>query len=84
MTQHTISSRDFNQDVTNAKRAADEGPVIITDRGKPSYVLLNIEEYQLLTATGDNIVQMLAMPKNDIEFEPAIMSAPFTKPVDLS
>ena len=29
----TMSSRDFNQDTSGAKRAAKEGPVFITDRG---------------------------------------------------
>jgi hypothetical protein len=29
----TISSREFNQDTSRAKKAALQGPVIITDRG---------------------------------------------------
>ena len=48
-----ISSRDFNQDVGKAKRAASKGPVIITDRGEPALVLLSIAEYQKLT--GGNV-----------------------------
>ena len=40
MTITTISSRDFNQDVSQAKRAAEAGPVVITDRGRPAFVLL--------------------------------------------
>ena len=40
MTVVTLSSREFNQDVSRAKRAANEGPVIITDRGTPAYVLM--------------------------------------------
>ena len=35
----TITSRDFNQDVAGAKRAANQGPVFITDRGRPTHVL---------------------------------------------
>jgi hypothetical protein len=30
----TITSREFNQDVSRAKRAAKKGPVIVTGRGK--------------------------------------------------
>ena len=41
-----IPSRRFNQDIAGIKRAADEGPVIITDRGNPAYVLLTCEYYQ--------------------------------------
>lgn len=39
----TINSRTFNQDASGAKRAAQDGPVFITDRGKPAHVLLSIE-----------------------------------------
>ena len=38
---HTVSSRELNQDVGRAKRAAEDGPVVITDRGRPSHVLLS-------------------------------------------
>jgi len=44
-----LSSRDFNQDTSGAKRAARRGPVFITDRGRPSHVLLTVEEYQRIT-----------------------------------
>ena len=36
----TFTSREFNRDVSAAKRAAANGPVIVTDRGQPAYVLL--------------------------------------------
>ncbi|MCF9010316.1 type II toxin-antitoxin system Phd/YefM family antitoxin, partial [Pseudomonas carnis] len=38
MTITTISSREFNQDTSGAKKAARKGPVFITDRGKPAHV----------------------------------------------
>jgi len=67
----TLSSRDFNQDVGRAKRAADSGPVVITDRGKPAYVLMRHAEFQRLTGTRQSIVEMLRMPDGgDIEFDP--------------
>lgn len=70
MTITTVSSREFNQDVTRAKRAAEHGPVFITDRGKPSHVLLSIEEYRRLTGKRRNIVEALSMPElADIEIE---------------
>ncbi|NMG42638.1 type II toxin-antitoxin system prevent-host-death family antitoxin [Aromatoleum toluvorans] len=71
MTITTLSSREFNQDVSRAKRAAEQGPVFITDRGKPAHVLLTFEEYQRLTKQRRNIADALAMPGvEDIEFEP--------------
>lgn len=69
MTITTISSRDFNQDVGKAKRASTIGPVIITDRGQPSHVLLSINDYKRLTGQQETILDLLAMPEAaDIEF----------------
>lgn len=68
----TISSREFNQDVSRAKRAADEGPVIITDRGKPAYVLLRHSDYEAMTQPGKNLLDLLYSPAAaalDVEFE---------------
>lgn len=66
----TLSSREFNQDTSRAKKAASEGPVFITDRGKPAHVLLSIEEYQRITSRHRNIVEALSMPGlSDIEVE---------------
>jgi len=58
-----ISSREFNQDVGKAKRAAAKGPVIITHRGEPAHVLLSIAEYQKLTDGNANIAEILADKK---------------------
>jgi prevent-host-death family protein len=67
----TLSSREFNQDTSRAKKAAAEGPVFITDRGKPAHVLLSIEEYQRITANNRSIVDALSMPGlAEIEFDP--------------
>ena len=68
----TISSREFNQAVSRAKRAADRGLVVITDRGEPAYVLLRHEAYlRLIDEQGPNIVEMLFDPNAaDLEFEP--------------
>ncbi|MBI6852200.1 type II toxin-antitoxin system Phd/YefM family antitoxin [Pseudomonas cichorii] len=67
----TLSSREFNQDTSGAKKAANEGPVFITDRGRPAHVLLSIEDYRKLTGGSASIVDMLIMPEDmDIDFEP--------------
>mgnify|MGYP003417369376 FL=1 len=61
MTVTTVSSREFNQDTSKAKKAARRGPVIITDRGRPAHVLLSIEQYQALAGTSSSIVDLLAL-----------------------
>lgn len=67
-----LSAREFNRDVSAAKRAADRAPVTITDRGEPAYVLLSIEEYRRLGDSGESLVERLSMDdETDIEFEPA-------------
>jgi prevent-host-death family protein len=66
-----MTSREFNQDAGRAKRAALDGPVFITDRGKPAHVLLTIEEYHKLSEPRRNLADMLACRKGeDIMFEP--------------
>jgi prevent-host-death family protein len=67
----TLSSREFNQDTSRAKKAAAKGPVFITDRGKPAHVLLSIQDYQRLSGQGRSIVDSLSMPGlSGIDFEP--------------
>ncbi len=56
-----ITSRDFNQDVSQAKRAARIEPVFVTDRGKTTHVLMSIEAYRKLTGHTESIVDLLAM-----------------------
>ncbi len=67
----TLTSRELNQDVARAKKAARNGPVFITDRGRPVHVLLSIEEYQRLTRQKRRIADALALPEPpDRAFEP--------------
>ena len=66
-----LSSREFNQGVSRAKRAADDGPVVITDRGEPAYVLLRHDAYRRLTEGGPTLRELLSQPgTEDIEFDP--------------
>ena len=57
-----ISSRAFNQDVSQAKREALAEPVFVTDRGKPTHVLISIQAYRQLSGQSETIVDLLAMP----------------------
>ncbi len=45
----TMGSREFNQSTGTAKVAALTGPVFVTDRGRPSHVLLSYDHYRRLT-----------------------------------
>lgn len=84
MTVTTLSSREFNQDSGKAKKAARNGPVFITDRGRPAHVLLTIEDYRRITSHGPSIVEMLALDVevDDDAFEAAARVGALTRPVD--
>lgn len=69
MSIHTVPSRDFSRDLGAAKRLTATGPVFITDRGKPTFALLKIEDYYKLSGkTSASIVELLALPGDEIAF----------------
>lgn len=65
----SFSSREFNQDVSKAKRLAVYEPVFVTDRAKPTHVLLSIEAYRHLVGKSDTLADLLAAPE-PIAIEP--------------
>ncbi len=84
MTITTLSSRQFNQDASKAKKAAQAGPVFITDRGRPAHVLLTFEEYKKITRGQTKIADLLAMPgAADIDL-PLPEMRDLARPADLS
>ncbi|MBS0195042.1 MAG: type II toxin-antitoxin system Phd/YefM family antitoxin [Proteobacteria bacterium] len=79
-----LTSREFNQDTGRAKKAAERGPVFITDRGRPAHVLLSIAEYRRLTGGPRKIADLLAMPGvEDIDLELPVLRD-VARPADLS
>jgi prevent-host-death family protein len=72
MPQTTVSSREFNQNLAGAKRAANDGPVVVTDRGKPSFVLMTHADYRRLIGQDRSLVELLRQdgPEADFAFEP--------------
>ena len=87
MTITTLSSREFNQNASRAKKAAKKGPVFITDRGRPAHVFLTIEEYRAISAGKKKITlsEALAMPNADqVDFEPPRLSGKLFRPADFS
>ena len=56
-----VTSRAFNQDVSQAKRLARDEPVFVTDRGRPTHVLLSDESFRQLAGEGETLADLLAM-----------------------
>lgn len=73
MAVHTVSSRDFTRDIATAKRFAADGPVFITDRGRPAFALLKIDDYYKIAGSHEPSLLdvMNAIPCGPVEFEPA-------------
>lgn len=72
----TMSSREFNQNTSRAKKAADAGPLVITDRGSPAYVLLRYEDYEALQKRensaperGRSLADAINDPRPEADFE---------------
>ena len=84
MTVTTLTSREFNQDASGAKKAARRGPVFITDRGRPAHVLLTIEDYLRLTGGNMSLAEAIAQEgRADFDFDPPRLDGGIFKPADL-
>jgi hypothetical protein len=73
MSIHTFSSRDFTRDVSAAKRATVDGPVFITDRGRPAFALLKIDDYYRMTGkSAPSLLEVMdGIPGGEgIDFDP--------------
>ena len=65
-----FSSREFIQDTAGAMKAAENGPVYITERGRPTHVLLTFEAYEQLIGA-HHVLDALGQPPGveDIDFD---------------
>jgi len=81
-----ISSRDFNQDLAGAQRAAKQGPVIVTERGEPAFVLMTHETFRRLSGQGKpTMVDLLRQADGEqIDFEPVRLGTGLVRPADLA
>lgn len=68
-----VTSRELNQDVSRAKRFALVEPVFITDRGRPTHVLVSIEAWRQLSGERENMTQLLAAPPGDAPLDRACL-----------
>ncbi|MHB8938519.1 MAG: type II toxin-antitoxin system Phd/YefM family antitoxin [Thiobacillus sp.] len=86
MSTTTVTSRDFARDLAHAKKAANAGPVFITDRGCPAYALLRIEDYYRLAGIKPKslLAIMDAIPGGNFEFEPPKLTGNDLTPADFN
>jgi len=80
----TLTSREFNQGTSGAKKAARKGPVFITDRGCSAHVLLTIEDYQKLSGRNMSLLEAVAQTgASEFDFDPPRLGDDLFKPADL-
>ncbi|BCX80956.1 hypothetical protein MIT9_P0534 [Methylomarinovum caldicuralii] len=65
-----LSSREFNHNPGKAKQSAAQGAVVITDRGRPTHVLLTWADYRRLVQRQSRLAAALGMEEAEpIDFE---------------
>jgi PHD/YefM family antitoxin component YafN of YafNO toxin-antitoxin module len=89
MIMTTLTSREFDCDRGAAREAARNEPVFITNDGRPTHVLLTMEDYERLTgrtsaSAGDTMSLAEAVAQDegaDLEFKPPHFGS-LSKPAD--
>jgi prevent-host-death family protein len=85
LTQRKITSREFNQNVAKAKKAAQKGPVTITDRGRAAFVLMTQKEYDKLRGGRQTLFDLVGQsgPDADFDFDPPRLGGSLLRRIDL-
>ncbi|MDT0200834.1 type II toxin-antitoxin system Phd/YefM family antitoxin [Nocardioides sp. AE5] len=65
-----VNARTVNQSPSKVKTLAADRPVFITDRERPTLVVLSIDHYEHLTGTG-SVRESLRMDE-EIDFAPVV------------
>ena len=62
MAKKQFSSREFNREPGRIKRAAKDGPVIITERGEPALAVISWSDYCALKRPSPALLERLSVP----------------------
>lgn len=65
-----VTAREFNQDIGKAKRFAQSEPVFVTDRGRPTHVLLSIGTYRQLSGDRQSILDLIGAAPDSAPLAP--------------
>ncbi len=71
-----MSSASFNQNPSKAKQAAKDSPLVITDHGKPTHVLVSYAEFEANWKKPKTALEALYDPNATIDkdFDPPRLS----------
>jgi prevent-host-death family protein len=78
-----LTVTEVNQNFSRARHALAEGPVIITERGEPAFVLMTYEAFRQRQEGRPTLLQRIDLPgTEDIDFEPPRLGPGF-RPAEL-
>ena len=80
-----MTNQEFKQNVSQAQKAAQTEPVIITNRGEPAYVLMTYTEYEKTLqskSVRSGLDALMPLDAADIELELQPRSRAQRRPVD--
>ena len=80
-----MTNQEFKQNVSQAQKAAQTEPVIITDQGEPAYVLMTYTEYEKTLQSKSirsGLDALMPLDAADIELELQPRSRAQRRPVD--
>lgn len=61
----TTTSQAFNRQASALRHRASTEPLLITERGRPTHVLMSYAAYQALQKPSMSVADLLAMPVPD-------------------
>ncbi|MBO0661800.1 type II toxin-antitoxin system Phd/YefM family antitoxin [Jiella sp. MQZ9-1] len=70
--QRRISVREFSTHTSAAKKTADDTPVVVTEAGRPTHVLMRYDDYERLQERKPSAPPMFAdlPPEANFDFDP--------------
>lgn len=78
-----LTVTEVNQNFSRARNALAEGPVIITERGEPAFVLMTYDAFKERQGGRASLLQRIDLPgTEDIDFDPPRLGPGF-RPADL-
>jgi prevent-host-death family protein len=81
MPKNMLTVTEVNQDFARAQRAVAKGPLIITNRGEPSLVLMTYKAYRAQKQMEPSLLKRLHVPgAEDIEVDFPVLANGSTRP----
>ena len=79
----TLTSRQLARQTGKAKKAAQRGPVVITEHGRPTHALLTIKEYRALMGQITLLDAIVQPTAGNFDFKSARLRNGLFKPANL-